>query len=189
MTQSRLHIRILRLLRNAAQGHGFLAVCLTLSLCGTLSAAYPVTAIVVPAALLVPRRWLPMAIAAALGSAIGATLLVAAFHHLGWNLLYEYFPDLATNESWHRTMSWVSSYGTLALFMIAATPLPQTPALIFFGITSHDFADVLFAMLAGKLIKYGLFAWVAAKFPDRFAGRLGAIFGVKEDVAATRHPN
>ncbi|MBI4985893.1 MAG: hypothetical protein HZC24_11305 [Rhodocyclales bacterium] len=181
---SKLDRLLQRLIREAASGHGLPAVCLALSLVGTLSAAYPVTAVVVPAALLAPRRWLPLAAASALGSALGAALLVAAFHHLGWNQVYSHFPELATNESWLRTMAWVAGYGHLALFLIAASPLPQTPALLFFGMAQHDLPTIFVAMLAGKLIKYGIFAWFASRFPERFAN--SGWFGLSDAAERSR---
>lgn len=158
-----------RLLREAAEGHGFLLTCAGLALAGTLTAAYPVVAVVVPAALLVPRRWLRIAAFAAFGSALGATLLVIAFHDVGWAQLYARFPELETHAAWAKVMVWVEEYGAAALFLVAVTPLPQTPALIVFGIAHHDRISVFVAMLAGKLIKYGLLAWLAARFPERFS--------------------
>ena len=164
------------LIRVSAEGPWFLLVCMALSLGGTMSATYPVTAVVVPAALLVPCRWRRIAALTALGSALGATLLVLVFHHLGWAQLYEHFPELTRHATWIRVMTWVSSYGTVALFAIAVSPLPQTPALIFFGIARHDYFTVFAAMLAGKFVKYGLFAWFAARFPERFSDGIGNLF-------------
>lgn len=165
-----------RLIREAAEGRAFLAVCLGLALAGTVSAAYPITAVIIPAALLVPKRWIPIAAATTLGSALGATFLVILFHQLGWAQLHEQFPELATNGTWARVIAWVARYGTLVLFLIAALPLPQTPALAFFAIARHDYFSVFMAMAAGKLLKYGLFAWVAARFPERFNNGLAGLF-------------
>lgn len=168
-----------RLIRKAAAGHGFLIVCMGLSLAGTISAAYPITAVVVSAALLMPARWRRIAAVSALGSALGATVLVLVFHHLGWAQLYAHFPELGNHPTWARIIDWVSGYGPPALFLIAVSPLPQTPALIFFGIARHDYLGVFIAMLAGKAIKYGLFAWAAARFPERFRDGLGAWLGLR----------
>ncbi len=156
------------MIREAAEGHGFLWVCMALALAGTFSAAYPVTAVVVPATLLVPGRWRQITMVTALGSALGATLLVIAFHHLGWTQLYDRFPEMTTHATWSRVMAWVLKYGALGLFLVALSPLPQTPALIVFGIARHDYFSVLLAMLAGKSLKYGLLAWLVACFPERF---------------------
>lgn len=83
-------------------------------------------------------------------------------------------------------MAWASHYGTAALFLIAVSPLPQTPALIFFGIARHDVVAVFLAMLAGKLIKYALFAWAAAHFPERFGNGIGSLFRRRPRTNETR---
>ncbi len=164
----RLEGLLQRLIRESAEGHGFLWVCMALASGGTITAAYPVTAVVVPATLLVPGRWRQVTAVTALGSAISATVLVVIFHHLGWAQLYERFPELATHPTWSRVMAWLSSYGMAGVFLIALSPLPQTPALMFLGIARQDYPSVFIAMLAGKLFKYALFAWLAARFPERF---------------------
>lgn len=143
---------------------------------GTLTAAYPVTAVVVPAVLLVPKRRVSIAMTTALGSAIGATLLVVVFHHLGWAQAYQRFPELVTHKTWREVVAWVSNYGPGALFLIAVSPLPQTPALIFFAIARQDYFVVFVAMLCGKVIKYGLFAWAASRFPERFNSGIAGFF-------------
>lgn len=149
------------------KAHRLLPMCLALSFAGTISAAYPVTAVVVPATLLAAARWRSISGFSALGSALGATALMFAFHHLGWTQLNERFPELATNPTWIRVVGWASTYGMIALFLIAVSPLPQTPALIFLGAAHHDYPSAFLAMLLGKLIKYGAFAWTASHFPER----------------------
>jgi membrane protein YqaA with SNARE-associated domain len=160
----------------AGHSFSFLWVCLLLSLVGTFSAAYPVTAVVVPAALLAPTRWRQISVVAALGSALGATLLVIVCHHLGWSLVYQRFPEFAENAHWGQIMAWMSRYGLLTLFAIALSPLPQTPALAFAGIVRQDYADVFTVMLVGKLFKYGLYAWLVSRFPERFSNGIGGFF-------------
>lgn len=72
-------------------------------------------------------------------------------------------------------MAWVSRYGTVGLFLIAVAPLPQTPALIFFSIVGHDYPSVFLAILIDKSPKYGLFAWLTARFPERFNNGNGGL--------------
>jgi membrane protein YqaA with SNARE-associated domain len=156
-------------LRQSARGRAFLLVCAGLAFGGTLVAAYPVTAVIVPATLLAPRRWRAIAAFAAIGSALGAVTLVWACHWLGWSELFQRFPHLASDPKWARVMDWVADYGIPALFAIAISPLPQTPALIFFGMARHDYGAVFLAILAGKCVKYGAVGWAASRFPERFA--------------------
>lgn len=162
-----------RRIRQAAAGGRLLWLCGALSLGGTMTAAYPVTAIVTPAALLSPLRWRQISLISAVGSAFGATMLVLIFHHLGWQQLFEHYPQFSANPAWHRVMGLAMQDGIPALFLIAISPLPQTPALIFFGIAEQNYIGVFAAMLAGKVLKYGLFAWLAAHFPERFKGVFG----------------
>ncbi|NMF90282.1 hypothetical protein [Aromatoleum petrolei] len=175
MLVARIEALIYRILRFAAAGHRLLLACSALSFVGTLTAAWPVTAVVVPATLMAAGRWRAISGVAALGSAIGATVLMVVFHHLGWTQLYERFPELATDPSWVQAVDWGKRYGTAALFLIAASPLPQTPALMFFGAMRPDYAGVFMAMLAGKLLKYGIFAWISSHFPERVGRSLGAL--------------
>src|SRR3990172_6452935 len=101
------------LIRNSAESHAFLFVCVALSLCGTISAAYPVTAVVGPAALLVPPRWRQIAAITALGSALGAALLVIASHHWAGLRSMRAFPSLRLMRN--RARSWHGSRLTAQL--------------------------------------------------------------------------
>ena len=170
MTEPRLEGTLARLLRQAARGRGFLWMCAALAFAGTLTATCPVTAVIVPAALLMPTRWRAITLVSAAGSAIGATVMVIVLHHLGWTAIYEHFPEMLSHPTWTRIMDWAARYGVIALFVIAISPLPQTPALVFLGVAQHAYVSVAAAMFAGKLIKYGVLAWVASRFPERFAG-------------------
>lgn len=176
MMRQRFEAFIKRLLVHAAQGHRLALTCGLLAFAGTATAAYPITAMVIPATLLAPRRWRAVASASALGSGLAATLLVAIFHHLGWAWIHAHFPEVAASPIWQRVMEWASGYGEVALFLVAVSPLPQTPALIVLGAGHHNYAGVLAAMLLGKLIKYGAVAWGASHFPERVGPSLGRWF-------------
>ncbi|MBL8446870.1 MAG: hypothetical protein JNJ44_05585 [Zoogloeaceae bacterium] len=159
------------LLARAARGRRLGLASGLLAAFGTGTASYPVTAIIVPATLLVPRRWRSVALAAALGSAIAATALVAVFHFLGWAWVFGHFPQIAGNPTWAQVMEWADRYGAAALFVVAVSPLPQTPALIVLGAARHEYLSVFAAMLAGKAIKYLVVAWMAQWIPTRLEGR------------------
>jgi membrane protein YqaA with SNARE-associated domain len=129
----------------------------------------PVTTLLIIAVLVDTRRWLWSWLAASLGSAIGGVFLVIGFYHLGWAQIYALFPDFAASTTWQRVAQWVLDYGVVALAWIAALPLPQTPALVLCGVAKLPLSGVFFAMLLGKLAKYGVVAWLAAHFPRKFA--------------------
>jgi membrane protein YqaA with SNARE-associated domain len=165
-------------LRRAADSRRFLFLCGFLAFAGTVSVSYPVTAVVMPAALVSPRRWQSIALSSALGSALGATVLVLVFFHVGWARIYQHYPEFASHPTWQEVLGWVSDYGIAALFVIATLPLPQTPALVFFGIVRPEPFAVFLAILGAKAIKYGIFAWIVSRFPGRFAGGLRGLLGL-----------
>ena len=175
MLAARIEALLYRILHFAAAGKRLLLACVALSFVGTVTAAWPVTAVVVPATLMAAGRWRAISGVSALGSAIGATVLMLVFHHLGWTQLFERYPELVTDASWARVVDWGARYGTVALFLVALSPLPQTPALMFFGALRPDYAGVFAAMLAGKLIKYSAFAWTSSHFPERVGKLLGRL--------------
>jgi membrane protein YqaA with SNARE-associated domain len=108
-----------------------------------------------------------IAVGASLGAALGAALLYLVFHHLGWARLFDAYPDVVRSTAWSDATRWLSAYGVVALLVIAATPLPLTPALMFAGISRLPIVDVVLALWIGKLAKYLVYAWLASRFPER----------------------
>jgi membrane protein YqaA with SNARE-associated domain len=113
------------------------------------------------------RRWGAIAVGASLGAALGAALLYLVFHHLGWARLFDAYPDVVRSTAWSDATRWLSAYGVVALLVIAATPLPLTPALMFAGISRLPIIEVVLALWIGKLAKYLVYAWLASRFPER----------------------
>lgn len=157
----------------------YLPLCAGLAFAGTLTALYPVTAIVIPAVLLMPLQWMKIAVVTAFGSALGATVLVFIVHYIGWNIIVGHFPQLVTDEQWISTMQFISDYGNAALFVVAATPLPQTPALIFIGLGEHQYPSLFASIFLGKILKYGAFAWASKHFPERIKGWADRFLGAR----------
>ncbi|RCS58296.1 hypothetical protein [Parvibium lacunae] len=60
----------------------------------------------------------------------------------------------------------MQQHGLWVLALIAASPLPHTPALLMVALNEPNFIDILLAMWLGKALKYGGVAWLVAKFPD-----------------------
>jgi membrane protein YqaA with SNARE-associated domain len=178
--------RVLRALRRVADTPLLPAVAGVLAFGLTLSMTVPVTSALVPAVLLAPRRWRGIVILSSLGSAIGATVLVIAFHHLGWAQIYAAFPEFARSARWQEVARWTAGYGVLALFAVAALPLPQTPALALCAISRLPEAEVMIAILVGKLIKYAVVAGFAVVFPERFQAMRAALNSVPAPYRSSR---
>lgn len=128
----------------------------------------PVAVLVIVAVMLRPQRWRILWLATSLTAAIGSTLLAATLQEQGMAQISLAFPDMANSALWQRTTVWIADYGLFALLAAAAFPLPQTPALVACALAKLSLPGIFLAVAVGKLLKYGLLAWMVATFPERF---------------------
>ena len=134
----------------------------------TLTFSFPFAAIVVPATMLAPQRWLSLGLWCGLGSGFGAMVLVEIFHHLGWQTITQMYPEMAQLQTWQWAKEWLTQYGLLALMVIAASPMPQTPALLVYSLVNPFAPGVLLAVGIGKAVKYTVLTYFTARYPARF---------------------
>jgi membrane protein YqaA with SNARE-associated domain len=160
----------------------------------TITLTLPVELLVVISVLIRPVRWIAIGLFAAIGSSLASLGLYLAFHHLGWDLLIEWYPDIASSKPWTDATRWLSEYGVLALFVLMAVPLPvpKTPALAFVAIYRMPIYEVVLATGLGKLLKYTLYAFVVSRFPRYFvrwyAAALPNQASVAGEASAAREP-
>ena len=174
-------------MERANRGNHLLGLSALLSFGGTISAAYPVTAVIVTAVMMAPRRWLTLSAACSLGSALAGAVVMGVSHMLGYNEIHHLFPNLISAETWAEASHGIGDYGVWAIFGVGASPLPQMPLLIFFGIVDDRIFEAFVALFAGKLIKYTIVAWVTQHFPEKlgFFKRInGRINGQMNDKTA-----
>ena len=134
----------------------------------TLTFSFPFAAIVVPATLLAPKRWLSLGLVCGLGSGCGAAVLVEVFHHLGWQAIAQMYPEMVQMEALQVAKDWLGQYGLLALMVIAASPMPQTPVLLVYSLVNPFAPGVVLAVGAGKAMKYTALTYLTARYPGRF---------------------
>jgi membrane protein YqaA with SNARE-associated domain len=158
---------LLRALTQRSDSRAFPLVVAGAALAAEVSMAVPFAGLLIAAVLLAPRRWVSIAIWASLGAAIGALVLYLVFHHLGWNRVFAAYPDMVRSAAWRDATHWLEHYGVVSLLVIAALPLPLTPALMFAAISRLPVVEVIAALWLGKLAKYHVYAWLASRFPDR----------------------
>lgn len=160
--------KFIEMILGQSERSSFLPLVGFAALASTLSMSVPVEWLVVAASLACRRRWMMTALIAAVGSGVASLVLYLGFHHFGWSILLERYPELAGSRAWLRANDWLSRYGLLAIFGLMALPLPvpKLPMLAVAGIYRLPIADVFVAILAGKTIKYLAYAYVAIRFPD-----------------------
>jgi hypothetical protein len=148
---SLLETHFVSALTRQADQPAFPLVVAGVAVAATLSMSVPF-ALLVAAVLMAPRRWRSIALCSSLGAALGAAVLYLAFHHLGWARLFAAYPEVVRSTAWADATRWLSRYGLTSLLVIAALPVPLTPALMFAAISRLSVAEVLLALWLGKLV-------------------------------------
>ncbi|MDG0855841.1 VTT domain-containing protein [Roseateles puraquae] len=171
MLRRTIENRLLRALSARADRPAFPLVVAGAAAAATLSMSVPFAGLLVAAVLLAPRRWIAIACGASMGAAAGALVLYLVFHHLGWNRFFASYPDIVQSTAWRDATDWLTRYGVGSLLVIAALPLPLTPALIFAAISRLPVGEVILALWMGKLAKYLVYSWATSYFPDRLLQR------------------
>ena len=171
MLRSALEYRLVRTLVRRADTRAFPMVVASVAVAATLSMSVPFAGLLVAAVLMAPRRWAAIALWSSLGAALGGSILYLVFHHLGWARLFAAYPDVVRSVAWQDATRWLSTYGVASLLVIAALPLPLTPALMFAAISRLPVAEVVLALWVGKLAKYLVYAGLASAFPSLWIAR------------------
>jgi membrane protein YqaA with SNARE-associated domain len=179
-------VRVWILLRGATSMRVYPLLVGSVALLLTVSMTIPFASILIAAVLLRPARWKAIALLSSVGSAAGGLIVYIFFHHLGWIYVVEVYPDLLQSKAWIDATRWVSSYGVWALLIVAASPLPQTPALIFTAVSRLPPAEVFLALFIGKTLKYGVYAWLAATFPGYFHRIVAALLPAESTIPRDR---
>jgi membrane protein YqaA with SNARE-associated domain len=164
-----------KLVNSRAGGPPYLAFVGLVAFLFTVTLSVPFGSVLVVAVLLAPKRWHSLTLWSSVGSSLGALVVYLAVHHLGWQQFLSAYPDIAASKGWQAATRWVSLYGAYALFVFAALPVPQSPALIFASMVRLPIAEIWLAILLGKLLKYGIYAALVARYPARFARRYAAL--------------
>lgn len=147
----------------------------------------PTDGLLVSAVMLNPRRWISTFCTVALFSSAGALVLAGAVQMYGLQLLLHISPGLDQTGIWNWTMNFMGEYGVVALFAIALSPIMQHPALALAALTGVPLLKIFLVVLLARLIKYGLYSWIATHTPHLIR-RLWGLRGELEEVQAATPP-
>lgn len=150
-------------------GHRYYPLVVTL-ICfvSTVTFSFPFAAVLIPAVLISPKRWLILGLLCGVASGCGAAVLVEIFHYVGWEFVIARYPELIQLEGWQWASDWLQHYGLVVMLIIAASPMPQTPALLFCALANLPTLGILIAVGIGKTAKYLFLSWATARYPGRF---------------------
>jgi len=134
----------------------------------------PSDGLVISSVMLKPHRWLSTSLWMACGSAVGALALAALVETLGKPVVRAVLPGAMESTAWQSVADFLQSYGTPALALMALGPLPQHPAVAICALAHMPLTLIALSVLAGRLIKYLLFAWSASHAQRLFKRWRGA---------------
>lgn len=168
MNSHRLPECLRRLLLRSVSHRYYSLVVTAIAFWSTMTFSFPFVIVLVPAVLLSPRRWRTLGLLCGIASGLGAAVLVEIFRYLGSAFVVARYPELVRAEFWQTASEWLQQWGLLAMLIIAGSPLPQTPALLFCALANVSTLGILVAVAIGKTVKYLLLAWATARYPARF---------------------
>jgi membrane protein YqaA with SNARE-associated domain len=157
-----------RLLMHSVAHRYYSLVVTAIAFGSTITFSFPFVAVLIPAVLLSPRRWRTLGLSCGLASGLGAAVLVEIFQYLGSEFIVARYPDLMQTQAWKTASDWLQDWGLLAMLIIAGSPMPQTPALLFCALAGVSTPGILVAVGIGKTVKYLFLAWATAHYPARF---------------------
>lgn len=131
----------------------------------------PVEPIMIAGVMLRPQRWFKvgawMTVAGTLGTVLMAYLIVLK----GQAVVDWLAPHAQTSASWMKSLQMMRDWGTYALVLISALPLPVLPAVAFAALSKVSMFEIGLASLIGRFIKFGGIAYCSAKFPALLRSR------------------
>ena len=114
----------------------------------------------------------------AIGSSLGALVLVSLSDYLGLEKILEYYPGLDQSQIWKLTLDFFKKYGIIVAFIAGLTPFSQQPALIIAGLIHNSFIGLAIAIFTSRTIKYLVMAYIASHAPKL----LNKMWGLKDEL-------
>lgn len=114
----------------------------------------------------VPERRKALVLWLALGSVLGGVLFVLLVEVYGHPFLEWFLPGMMKTSQWLVMERWVTRYGLGTLFLVGSLPITQHPILALTALAHFSLLEVGLILLAARLLKYTVTAWVAVKAPQ-----------------------
>lgn len=138
----------------------------------------PTDGLLVSSILLRAKRWLWFSLAVTVGSSLGALLLAYLIEIHGMPWMLNYFPNLNTGWAWMTTEKFFLEYGLIVVFVVAAAPIFQHPAIVLAAVSNIALIHIFLAVFAGRLVKYLIMGYISSHAPKM----LGRLWGLGEEL-------
>lgn len=181
MISSRLHDRIrtcVKWLQRFVNRIWYAPLLALLAALGNLIIVIPTDGILISSTMLTARRWILLGVSVAIGSTLGALILVLVVKEHGLPLVLQFYPGLNETGAWLTTQDFFDKYGLLVVFGIMASPLMQQPALILASLSNAPLGKLALVILAGRALKFMAYAYIASHAPRL----LSKVWGLQDEL-------
>lgn len=141
----------------------------------------PNDGILISSSMIVPRRWFVFALSVAIGSTLGALVLVALVEQQGLPWILDLYPGISKTKTWIWSMKFFEQYGLLLVFAVAITPFMQQPAVILASLANTPWMQLAAVIFVGRFIKFLVMAYLGSHAP-RLLGKLWGLSGELKDA-------
>jgi hypothetical protein len=115
--------------------------------------------------MILPRRWIALAITFAVATAAGAALITAAIQSFGSSFAEQMFGDVLNAGAFAGVVAQIRTYGLPALAGLALLPWPPRMAVLACAIAGLPPVQVGLAVLVGRVVPTSIYAGLGAKAP------------------------
>ena len=138
----------------------------------------PNDGILISSSMLIPKRWVMLALSVTVGSTIGALALAALVEFQGLPWILEIYPGINESQTWVLASEFFEKYGLLLVFLVSVTPVAQQPAVILASLANTPFFELAAVIFSGRLIKFLIMAYVGSHAPRL----LTKMWGIKNEL-------
>lgn len=156
----------------------FAPFLLLLAILDVLFVVIPTDGLLISSSMVLKKKWMRFGLSVAIGSAVGALILVQAVDHYGLEKILEFYPGVNETNIWKWTLSFFNDYGLLVVFLIGITPFSQQPVLAIAALSDIAFLPMAAAILISRIIKFSIMAYIASHTPRL----LNKLWGVKSEM-------
>jgi membrane protein YqaA with SNARE-associated domain len=184
MISSKLHQRIKRyvaILQTYADRLWYPPLIAFLAALDNIVIVIPNDGILISSSMLTPKRWFWLALSVTIGSTIGAMALATLIEIQGLPWLLDFYPGVDQTDTWRVTNDFFQVYGLIIVFIVAASPLMQQPAVILASLADTPLPKLAAVVFVGRFIKFLIMAYVGSHAP-RLLERMWGLKGELDDV-------
>ena len=156
----------------------FAPILLILAMLDVFLIFIPADGIMISSSMILPKRWLSFALHVAIGSSLGALLLIIFVKHFGAEQIAHFFPNVNQSDLWKWTLHFFDQYGIIVLFVVGLLPFSQQPVLILSALSDHSLLIMSASILMSRIIKFCFMAYTATHAPKY----LSKFWGVKSEL-------